>query len=171
MNSENAQTNHKHIEEAIFAGGCFWGVEYYMKRAKGVISATVGYIGGNMENPTYEDVCSSQTGHAEAIRILFDPTLIHFETLAKLFFEIHDPEQENRQGPDVGEQYRSEIFYIGEQQREIAQKLIEELKQKGLQVVTKLTPATTFYPAENYHQNYYAKIGGHPYCHAYKKRF
>lgn len=171
MNSKNTQNKQTDVDIAIFAGGCFWGVEYYMKKAHGVKSVAVGYIGGDLENPTYENVCSSTTGHAEAIRINFDPSQTNYEKLAKLFFEVHDPGQTNGQGPDIGEQYRSEIFYIGEEQKETAKKLIKELKQKGVNVVTKLTAASTFYLAENYHQNYYEKTGGTPYCHTYKKRF
>lgn len=163
--------NNYNRDVAIFAGGCFWGIEHHMKLAKGVISTTVGYIGGDSENPTYQEVCSSITKHAEAIKIIYDPTLTNFETLAKLFFEIHDPEQENRQGPDVGIQYRSEIFYLNNTQKEISEKLISQLIQKGYKVVTKLTKATKFYEAEEYHQNYYAKSGMLPYCHFYKKRF
>lgn len=163
--------NDNKFETAIFAGGCFWGVEHHMKLAEGVISTEVGYIGGHVENPTYEQVCTSATGHAEAIRIVYDPTKTNFENLAKLFFEIHDPEQENRQGPDVGLQYRSEIFYLNEEQKQTAQKLINILDGKGYNVVTKLTSATTFYSAENYHQDYYKKTGKLPYCHFYKKRF
>ncbi|MDR2010057.1 MAG: peptide-methionine (S)-S-oxide reductase MsrA [Bacteroidales bacterium] len=165
---ENKNPN---IEEAIFAGGCFWGVEHHMKNIPGVLSATVGYIGGTTENPTYEEVCSSTTGHAEAIKVVYDANKTNFETLAKLFFEIHDPEQLNRQGPDIGIQYRSEIFYLNNEQKQIAQKLIDELKFKGYKIVTKLTKATKFYDAEGYHQNYYAKTGKLPYCHFYKKRF
>jgi peptide methionine sulfoxide reductase msrA/msrB len=159
------------METAIFAGGCFWGVEHHMKNLHGVISTTVGYIGGNTENPTYEEVCQSYTGHAEAIKIVFDPKQVNYETITKLFFEIHDPEQVDRQGPDVGIQYRSEIFYLNETQKQIAQKLISELMQKGYNVATKLTKATEFYPAENYHQDYYRKTGKLPYCHFYKKKF
>lgn len=158
-------------ETAIFAGGCFWGVEHHMKNLDGVISTTVGYIGGETENPTYEEVCGSYTGHAEAIKIVFDPQKVDYETVAKLFFEIHDPEHLDRQGPDVGIQYRSEIFYLDDSQKQTAQKLIDELKQKGYNVVTKLTEATEFYPAEDYHQDYYNKTGKLPYCHFYKKRF
>lgn len=158
-------------DTAIFAGGCFWGVEYYMQKAPGVISTEVGYIGGHTTHPTYRDVCSHTTGHAEAIKIIFNSKKTTFETLARLFFEIHDPTQLNQQGPDKGDQYRTEIFYLNDKQKEIANKLIGLLKDKGYKVVTKVTPATTFWKAEEYHQNYYEKEGAQPYCHFYKKKF
>lgn len=161
----------KKQDTAIFAGGCFWGVEYYMQQLPGVISVESGYIGGTKENPTYEDVCSKTTGHAEAVRILFDPSKTDYETLAKNFFELHDPTQVNRQGPDVGEQYRSEIFYTSQEQKEVADKLIAQLRAKGYKIATKVTPATTFWEAESYHQDYYDKKGSLPYCHGYVKRF
>jgi peptide methionine sulfoxide reductase msrA/msrB len=166
----NIQTAKK-TDTAIYAGGCFWGVEYYMQKADGVISTEVGYIGGHLKNPTYEDVCSHTTGYAEAVRVIFDPSKTNYETLTKLFFEIHDPTQVDRQGPDVGDQYRSEIFYETNQQKEITEKLINILKKKGLHVATKITQATTFWPAEKYHQHYYEKNGHTPYCHVFTKRF
>ncbi|WP_434059168.1 bifunctional methionine sulfoxide reductase B/A protein [Gabonibacter massiliensis] len=158
-------------DTAIFAGGCFWGVEYFMQKAPGVLTVESGYIGGETDHPTYEDVCRKNTGHAEAVRVVFDASQTTYEALAKLFFEIHDPTQLNRQGPDRGEQYRSEIFYANPQQKEVAEKLIERLKTKGYPVVTLVSPATTFWPAEDYHQNYYNRKGSLPYCHGYTKRF
>ena len=158
-------------EVAIFAGGCFWGVEYFMEKEKGVISVESGYIGGTLKNPTYEIVCSETSNYAEAVKIVFDLSLTNFEVLAKLFFEIHDPTQLNRQGPDIGDQYRSEIFYTNPQQKIIANKLIKILQEKGYNVTTKLTPATEFYKAEDYHQDFYKRKGSLPYCHAYTKRF
>ena len=158
-------------ETAIFAGGCFWGVEHLMKSLPGVISVISGYIGGNRPNPTYQDVCNHLTGHAEAVQIIFDPHKITYEALTKRFFEIHDPGQVNRQGPDIGEQYRSEIFYTTPQQKETALKLIHILQGKGFEVKTKLTSATNFWKAEDYHQNYYQKTGKQPYCHQYIKKF
>ncbi len=158
-------------ERAIFAGGCFWGVEYHFLRAPGVVSTTVGYIGGKTENPTYKDICYKDTGHAEALEVVYDPAKTNFETMAKLFFETHDPTQLNRQGPDIGDQYRSAVFYANDEQKAITEKLITKLTLKGLNVVTQVVPATKFWPAEDYHQEYYEKKGSEPYCHAYTKRF
>jgi peptide methionine sulfoxide reductase msrA/msrB len=158
-------------DTAIFAGGCFWGVEYYMQKAPGVISTEVGYIGGHLDHPTYEEVCSHTTEYAEAVRIVFDPEKTNYEDIARLFFEIHDPTQVNRQGPDIGDQYRSSVFYLNEDQRRTAEKLVDILKGKGYRVVTRIVPATKFWRAEEYHQQYYAKENGTPYCHMYVKRF
>jgi peptide methionine sulfoxide reductase msrA/msrB len=158
-------------DTAIFAGGCFWGVEYYMQQAPGVISTDVGYIGGHIDHPTYQEVCSHTTEYAEAVRIVFNPSKTTYEKLAKLFFEIHDPTQVNRQGPDIGDQYRSEVFYLNDDQKMTALKLIDILKQKGYKVATLVKPATKFWKAEDYHQDYYKNNGGTPYCHVYTKRF
>lgn len=157
--------------KAIFAGGCFWGVEYQFQQVPGVISTTAGYTGGNLENPTYEQVCTGKTGYAEAVEVLYDPAKTSYEQLAKLFFEIHDFTQYNRQGPDVGTQYRSVIYYFDDQQKEVADRLIETLKQKGYDVKTDVQPAKKFWPAEKYHQDYYKNNGKLPYCHSYKKIF
>jgi len=158
-------------ERAFFAAGCFWGVEYYLEEAPGVISANVGYMGGNTENPTYKDVCSHKTGHAEVVEVFYDSRKTSFEQLAKLFFEIHDFTQIDRQGPDVGDQYRSEIFYLNPKQKEVAESLIGILKTKNYNVATKLELAGVFWKAEEYHQNYYEKNGSSPYCHIRKKIF
>ena len=158
-------------DTALFAGGCFWGVEYMLSKLPGVRSVESGYTGGTTRNPTYEQVCSHRTGHAEAVRVVFDPRQLTYEELARQFFEIHDPTQLNRQGPDVGDQYRSEIFYTSPGQRRIAEELIAELRGKGYAVVTRVTPASTFWPAEEYHQRYYERKGTQPYCHVYTKRF
>jgi peptide methionine sulfoxide reductase msrA/msrB len=157
--------------KAIFAGGCFWGVEYHFQQIRGVISTEAGYIGGHSENPTYEQVCKGRTGHAEAVEVIYDPCQVSYERLAKRFFEIHDFTQHNRQGPDIGTQYRSAIYYIDNQQKEMSAELIEHLKQKGYDVKTEVKPAKKFWPAEKYHQDYYKKNGKTPYCHLYKKIF
>jgi peptide methionine sulfoxide reductase msrA/msrB len=156
---------------AIFAGGCFWGVEYFLQKAPGVISVTSGYIGGVVKNPTYREVCTGNTGHAEAVKIVYDPAKTTYENLLKLFLEIHDPTQVGRQGPDVGDQYRSEIFYLNDEQKSVAEKNINVLKTKGMKIATAVTKASEFYPAEAYHQDYYFNNGKVPYCHAYTKRF
>ncbi len=158
-------------ERAIFAGGCFWGVESLFKKLPGVIRTNVGYTGGSIANPDYKEVCSSLTGHAEALEVIFDPRITNYETLARYFFEIHDPTERMRQGPDIGSQYRSAIFYLTEDQQKTAEKLIKMLKEKGYDIATEVTPAGPFYEAEEYHQDYYTKTGKHPYCHIYTKRF
>lgn len=168
-----AQNNkHKAMERALFASGCFWGTEYYMQQAKGVISTTVGYCGGHVANPTYRQVCTGTTGHAETVEVVYDPEQTDYETLCKLFFETHDPTQVNRQGPDIGEQYRSAIFYLNDEQKKIAEKLKKELEDKGYKIATEITRATEFYPEKDpHHQDYYKNNGSTPYCHKYTKRF
>jgi peptide methionine sulfoxide reductase msrA/msrB len=161
----------KKTEKAIFASGCFWGTEYFFKKAPGVISTTVGYTGGDVNNPTYRQVCSDKTGHAESVEVEYDPSKTSFEELAKLFFKTHDFTQLNRQGPDVGMQYRSAIFYLNQQQQEIATRLVQELTEKGYDVKTQIVPAGKFWPAEEYHQDYYEKKGGIPYCHVSRDIF
>jgi len=158
-------------QEAIFACGCFWGVEYYFKRLPGVLKTEVGYTAGVSEAPTYREICRGDTGHVEAIRVLFDSSRISYEQLAKFFFEIHDPSQEDGQGPDRGEQYLSVVFYYDETQKEITQRLIAELGNKGYSVATTLKPVSVFWPAETYHQDYYEKTGKQPYCHRHTQKF
>ncbi len=161
----------ENLGRAIFAGGCFWGVEHHLQQEDGVLEVTSGFIGGTTDNPSYKDVCYKDTGHAEAVEVVYDKTRTDYETLARVFFEIHDPTQVDRQGPDVGDQYRSEIFYLDEDQKEVAEKLIGLLRDKGLKIATRVTQATTFWPAEDYHQDYYARKGAQPYCHARVQRF
>lgn len=158
-------------EEAIFAAGCFWGVEYYFKQLPGVLKTVVGYSGGHTKNPGYHEVCKGGTGHYEAIRVVYDPSKVNFEQVAKYFFEIHDPTQQDGQGPDRGQQYLSVAFYYDDAQKKVLEKLIEELKGMGYKVATKIQPVTTFWPAETYHQDYYEKMGKEPYCHRYEKKF
>jgi len=156
---------------AIFAGGCFWGVEYFLQKAEGVLSVTSGYTGGFVKNPSYREVCTGRTGHAEAVKIIYNPAKTTYEKLLTLFLEIHDPTQSGGQGPDLGDQYRSEIFYLNENQKVIAEKLLKILNDKGYRTTTKVTAASEFYDAEDYHQDYYFKNGKIPYCHAFTKRF
>lgn len=156
---------------AYFAGGCFWGIEYYFNKQAGVIDALSGYMGGNISNPSYEQVCTKQTGHLEVVRVEYDPTLVSYESLAKLFFEIHDPSQEDGQGPDRGPQYLSAVFVFNDEEKKIIQNLIERLERSGLHVATKIIEGGVFYKAEDYHQYFYAKKGSTPYCHVYTKRF
>lgn len=169
--SLNFKKMNKDIEKAYFAGGCFWGVEYHFQKLTGVISTKVGYMGGSVDQPTYEQVSDHRTGHAEALEIVFDTKKISFEELVKHFLEIHDPTQINRQGPDIGDQYRSVIFYTNQKQKDTTQKLIDILKEKGYKIVTELKEAETFWEAEEYHQKYYFKKNVLPYCHVYTKRF
>ncbi|MFO8010279.1 MAG: bifunctional methionine sulfoxide reductase B/A protein [Dehalococcoidia bacterium] len=158
-------------ETAIFAGGCFWGVEYRFQNLDGVISTTVGYTGGHTDNPTYNEVCGGKTGHAEAVEVVFDPGVISYEELARFFFETHDPTQVNRQGVDYGEQYRSAIFYTSEEQKQVAESLIEKLEANGYKVATQVEPAGDFWPAEEYHQDYFSKKDYQPSCGFCAERF
>ena len=160
-----------HTAKAYFAGGCFWGVEYHFEHKDGIISAKSGYMGGSMENPSYQDVCYKKTGHLEVVEVIYDTRKVNYEDLAKFFFEIHDPTQANGQGPDIGEQYQSAIFYNNDDEKKTAHKLINTLKTKGYKVVTKVLPVSTFWKAEDYHQNYYDKKKQQPYCNVYQKKF
>jgi peptide methionine sulfoxide reductase msrA/msrB len=161
----------KDTEEAIFAAGCFWGVEYYFKRLAGVLKTEVGYIGGARKNPSYQEVCSGATGHLEAIRVVYDPNKVSYEQLVKYFFEIHDPRQMDGQGPDRGPQYLSAVFYYHAAQQQTAANIIKELENKGYKIATQLHPVSPFWRAEVYHQDYYTKNAKQPYCHRYEKRF
>lgn len=148
--------------KATFGAGCFWCIEDVFRRAKGVISTAVGYSGGSTKNPTYDDVCTDLTGHAEVVQVEYDPNILPYENLLDVFWSSHDPTQLNRQGPDIGTQYRSVIFYHDSQQEEIARKSKEALDKSGKfgkKIVTEIQPAAEFYKAEEYHQQYYAKCG------------
>jgi len=153
----------KGLEEATFGAGCFWHVEEAFRETKGVVSTRVGYSGGWSEDPTYEDVCTGGTGHAEVVRIVFDPEVLNYNALLEVFWSIHDPTTPDRQGPDIGNQYRSVIFYHTEGQRVAAIASKEALEGSGAlyaPIVTEITPAPAFYPAEEYHQRYLEKRGG-----------
>ncbi|MDR2811479.1 MAG: peptide-methionine (S)-S-oxide reductase MsrA [Tannerellaceae bacterium] len=156
---------------AYFASGCFWGTEYYFMKANGVMATAVGFMGGHLPNPTYQQVCTGKTGHLECVEVTYDTTQTSYEDLVKLFFETHDFTQDNGQGPDIGPQYLSCIFYGDTDEKEMAEKYITLLKKQGHRVATKLTPASSFRKAEDYHQQYYEHKGEHPYCHSYKKIF
>jgi methionine-S-sulfoxide reductase len=150
----------KEPQIAIFAAGCFWGVQFYFDEVPGVLKTTAGYIGGHTENPTYEDVCSHTTGHAEAVKIEFDPEQVTYQTLLKHFFRMHDPTQLNRQGPDVGDNYRTAIFYVNEAQKEQAEQAkADAAKQLDKPIVTEITQASEFYDAEAYHQKFSQRTG------------
>jgi peptide methionine sulfoxide reductase msrA/msrB len=158
-------------KSVVVAGGCFWGVEYWLSKLPGVLETTVGYTGGEVKDPTYKQVCSGDTGHIEAVEVVYSPSQTNVEEILKIFFETHDPTQKGRQGPDVGEQYSSVIFYEDAEQKKVAENLIEVLEGKGLDVVTELRKLEKFYSAEGYHQDYYLKKGSTPYCHSRVKRF
>ena len=158
-------------EYAIFAAGCFWGVQHYFQKRKGVLKTLVGFTGGKEENPTYEDVRTHKTSHIEAVLVEYDPDVVNYEDLCKLFFEIHDPSQTDGQGPDKGEQYLSGAFYTSESQHETIEKLVSILRSKGHEVNTRIEAADKFWIAERYHQNYYENTGGSPYCHFRTKKF
>jgi peptide-methionine (S)-S-oxide reductase len=154
----------KTLQLATFAAGCFWGVEESFRRIKGVKSTMVGYTGGRLANPRYKDVCTDLTGHAEAIQVQYDPEEITYEELLKVFWSTHNPTTKNRQGPDVGSQYRSVIFYHTPEQELSARRSVEKVEKSGRfsnnRIVTEIVPATAFYKAEEFHQKYYQKRGG-----------
>ena len=159
------------IETAYFASGCFWGTEYHFLRAKGIVSTTVGFMGGVVDNPTYKEVYTDMTGHAEVVKVEFDSAVTSYEELIKLFFETHDFTQVDGQGPDIGTRYRSVLFVVNEAQSAIARKYVELLSQKGYEVATGIESVSAFYSAEEYHQQYYDKCNDTPYCHIYRKIF
>lgn len=152
------------LEAATFAAGCFWGVEETFRCTEGVVETEVGYTGGDFDNPTYEDVCADKTGHAEAVQVKFDPSVISYEDLLGIFWKAHDPTTLNRQGPDVGAQYRSAIFYHSDEQKRLAEKSRKELVETGEyaegDIVTEIVSAGKWWPAEEYHQKYVMKKGG-----------
>jgi len=157
------------LAKATLAGGCFWCTEAVYERIDGVAGVRSGYIGGEVPNPTYKDVCTGLTGHAEAVEIEYDPALVPFAKLLEVFFATHDPTTKNRQGADVGTQYRSGIFYHDDEQKRVAEAVIKQLDAAGAfpgAIVTEVTKATTFYPAEDYHQDYFANNPRQPYCQA-----
>lgn len=161
------------VKQAYFAAGCFWGVEYFFENYKGVQSAISGYMGGSLNNPSYREVCSGHTGHLEVVMVTYNPALVSFEELVKLFFEIHDFTQTNGQGPDIGPQYLSAIFYNNDDEKRISKKIIDLLETKSYNVATKIISAhnTPFFEAEEYHQDYYFKHQKVPYCHQHRKLF
>ena len=155
-------------EVGTFGTGCFWCTEAVFQELKGVVKVYSGYMGGHVANPSYEEVCAGTTGHAECLQIFYDPEVLSFDELLEVFWESHDPTQLNRQGNDIGTQYRSAIFYHTEEQREKAEHYKTQLDKEGAYpnpIVTEITPATTFYPAEDYHQDYYNNHGSQPYCY------
>lgn len=155
-------------EKAIFAAGCFWGVESAFRTIPGVLDVVVGYVGGRVKNPTYEQVCAGNTGHLEGVEITFDPKKVNYETLVRFFFNKHDPTEWMRQGPDVGEQYKSAIFVLNPEQEKIAKEIKEELGRSGRYekpIVTEIRGSETFWRAEEYHQRYFEKRGIDPTCH------
>lgn len=163
--------NTKKMEIAYFASGCFWGTEYHFMKAKGVKSTTVGYMGGHTQSPTYKEVCTGTTGHVEVAEVVFDPSETSFEELLKLYYETQDFEQVGGQGPDVGEQYQSVVFYVNDAQKQLVEKYMQILRDKGYKPATQLRPEVEFWSAEDYHQEYYDKKNGTPYCHIYRKIF
>lgn len=158
-------------EEAIVAGGCFWGVEYYLKAIPGVVHVESGYTGGHTLDPGYDQICHGNTGHYEAVRVLYDPKITSYHHVIKRFFEIHDPTQKTGQGPDLGQQYQSAVFYFNQEQLDEAELLIQMLRKRGYSVATHLLQAQTFWPAEEFHQDYYSKHHKIPYCHQPVNRF
>lgn len=158
-------------DTAYFAAGCFWGVEYHLKKLPGVLETSVGYMGGTLKNPSYEQVSTGETGHLETVRVIYQSEKLSYEQLAQLFFEIHDFSQTDGQGPDLGSQYLSVIFYRSAYQRHIAQQLIDKLGAMGHKVATSLREAPAFYAAEEYHQDYYERKGSVPYCHVRRPIF
>ena len=156
------------VETAILASGCFWGTEYHLTKFNGVLKTQVGYSGGQVANPTYQQVCTGKTGHLECVKVEFDPGKANYRDILKIFFETHDFGQKDGQGPDIGSQYLSGIFVLNEEQEKVANEVMQELRGMGHEVATKVLPLQDFYPAEDYHQDYYERKGQNPYCHIYR---
>lgn len=159
------------MKKAYFACGCFWGAQYYFNKCKGVVSTVVGYMGGTVDSPSYQQVKKGDTGHLETTEVTYNPEEISYEDLVKYFFEIHDFTQKDGQGPDIGSQYLSGVFYNDESEKATIEKVIGILKEKGQDVATKVLPPAKFFPAEDYHQMYYEHKGTTPYCHVHRKIF
>lgn len=158
-------------EEALVAGGCFWGVEHFMRQIPGVLKAESGYTGGHTLDPSYNQICQGGTGHYEAVRVVYDKAKVDYRAIIKAFFEIHDPTQSAGQGPDIGQQYQSAVFCFSQEQQDVVSALSQLLVKNGYQVATKVLPAQPFWTAEDYHQEYYLKHQKAPYCHRPVKRF
>jgi peptide methionine sulfoxide reductase msrA/msrB len=171
LNFQKKKAQVSTLKKAYFAGGCFWGVEYYLEKVDGVKEVTSGFMGGHLKNPGYYDVVQKNTGHIETVEVVYDPSKVSYEALAKIFFEIHDPTQTDGQGPDIGSQYLSAIFVSDQEERRTIERLIKVLEGKGIKVATKVMPKGPFYSAEAYHQDYYERKGSKPYCHRRVKRF
>ena len=171
LHFEKKKTEGSGLKKAYFAGGCFWGVEYYLEQIEGVKEVTSGFMGGHVKDPSYEDVVYKDTGHIETVEVVYDPLKVSYETLAKTFFEIHDPTQTDGQGPDIGSQYLSAIFVSNAKERRTVERLITVLEKKGFKMATTIRETMTFYEAEGYHQDYYDRKGTKPYCHRRIKRF
>ncbi|MDV0446314.1 Peptide methionine sulfoxide reductase MsrA 1 [Methanosarcinaceae archaeon Ag5] len=167
FSSSSSQT----LKTAYFASGCFWGTEYHFQKKPGIVSTTVGYTGGCVSSPSYPLVCTGKTGHVEAGEVVYDENLVSYEDLVRLFFETHDFTQKNGQGPDIGSQYLSRIYYTDDSQKQMAEKYVQILTNLGYDVATEILPAEPFWKAEDYHQQYYSKKNGTPYCHVYRKIF
>lgn len=166
MSSDTNQT-----AVAYFASGCFWGTQYYFDKAPGVLATRAGFMGGHVDSPSYQQVKTGQTGHLELVEVIYNPAETNFDALVRLFFETHNFTQTDGQGPDIGSQYLSALFYRNEEELKVARKYVDMLSEKGFEVATALRHAETFWPAEDYHQHYYDKNGSTPYCHIYRKIF
>jgi methionine-S-sulfoxide reductase len=168
---KNKNIDYSKTKRAYFAGGCFWGVEHLLEKQKGVKDVISGFMGGHVKNPSYYEVIRGKSGHVETVEVIYDPSEISYEKLAKLFFEIHDSTQRDGQGPDIGSQYLSVVFFSNGEERRTIKRLMKILRAKDYDVATTLKEKSPFYAAEGYHQDYYNKTGKTPYCHVYKKIF